>query len=256
MEREPTGITGLDGLIEGGLPKGSVTLISGSPGTGKSILCQHFICTGATKFDQRCLYLSFEQRVPEIYAQAKKVGFDFQKLERDGKVRFIFIDIAQRRLAPGQTHIDVIEEEIKKFHADRVVIDSLTPLANFPISLNELAYYGMIGEIDKILLPSIQEDLIVRMQVHKMIMMLKDAGVTSLIVSEIPKNSEWLSRDRVSEFMADGVILLHYLGIGATSNRSLTIEKLRGTKHCEDVIPLEITDKGIIVKKPEEAYRV
>ena len=256
MEREPTGIPGFDSMIQGGLPKGSVTLISGSPGTGKSIFCQHFLWTGATKYGQRSLYISFEQRVPDIYEQAKRVGFDFEKLEREKKVKFIFIDITQRRLQEGATFIDIIQDEAKRFGADRVVIDSLTPLANFPISLDELAHYGFIGDIDKILLPALQEDLIVRMQVHKLIMALKDLNVTSLIVSEIPKNSEWLSRDRVSEFMSDGVIVMHYLGIGATSNRSLVVEKMRGTKHIEDVVPFEITDKGLVVKKPEEAYRV
>jgi KaiC/GvpD/RAD55 family RecA-like ATPase len=113
-----------------------------------------------------------------------------------------------------------------------------------------------LGELDKIVMPTIQDDLITRMQIHRLMMVLKDLLATSIIVSETPKNSEWLSRDRVSEFMADGVIVLHYLGIGATSNRSLVIEKMRSTKHCEDVIPMEITDKGIIVKKPEEAYKV
>jgi KaiC/GvpD/RAD55 family RecA-like ATPase len=200
--------------------------------------------------------LSFEQRIPEIYDQAKKFGLDFARLEREGKVKFVFIDISQRRLEEGTTHIDLIKNEALKYRADRIVIDSLTPLANFPISMNELAYFGVIGEIDKILLPSIQEDLIVRMQVHKLMMMLKDLGSTSIVVSEIPKNSEWFSRDRVSEFMADGVIVLHYLGIGATSNRSVVIEKMRGTKHSEDIIPMEIGSKGIVVKKPEEAYKV
>jgi len=256
VEREPTGISGFDNLIEGGLPKGSITLLSGSPGTGKSIFCQHFLHTGATKFGQRCLYITFEQRVPEIYEQARRFGMDFEKLEREGKVKFVFIDITARKLSEGQSHPEIIMDAALKFRADRIVIDSITPLSNFPISTNELAYFGILGELDKAVTPTIQDDLVTRMQIHRLMMVLKDLHATSLIVSETPKNSEWLSRDRVSEFMADGVVVLHYLGIGATSNRSLVIEKMRSTKHAEDVIPFNITNKGLVVKKPEEAYKV
>jgi circadian clock protein KaiC len=255
MEREPTGIKGFDDLVDGGLPQGSINLISGSPGTGKSIFCQHFVHEGATKFDQKCLYVSLEQKVNDILEQGRRLGFDFKKLQQEKKVKFMFLDITSKK-AEEMSYIEQIMEEALKFGANRVVIDSLTPLANFPLSMNELAYFGIIGELEKLILPTIQEDLVVRMQVHRMIMMLKDLGVTAIVVSEIPKNSEWFSRDRVSEFMADGVIVLHYLGIGATSNRSLTVEKMRWTKHSEDVVPMEITDKGIVVKKQEDAYKV
>ena len=256
IEREPTGIPGFDALIEGGLPKHSVTLVSGSPGTGKSVFCQQFLYTGATKFAQKGLYVSFEQRVPEIYEQAARFGMDFDALEKQGKVKFIFFDISERHLEEGRTYIDLIKEEALLFNAQRVVIDSLVPLANFPISVDELAMYGIIGELDKLIPVGINQDLIVRMQVHKLIMALKDLNATSLVVSEIPKESKWLSRDQVSEFMCDGVIVLHYLGIGAQSNRSLVIEKMRGTKHTEDILPMEITPKGIIVKSPDDAYKV
>jgi circadian clock protein KaiC len=256
IAREPIGVPGFDDLVEGGIPKNSVILISGSPGTGKSIFAQHFLHHGATKFGQRGLYISMEQRVPEIYQQAARMGLDFKELERKALTRFMFMDISERRFPEGKTHIDLIKEEAIAFGAKRLVIDSLTPLANFPIHSDELAFYGIIGEMDKLMMNSLSEDLITRMQVHKLIMALKDINCTSIIISEIPKNSEWFSRDRVSEFMADGVIVLHYLGIGATSNRSLIIEKMRGTSHTEDVLPMNITDKGIVVQKPEEAYKV
>ena len=255
MQREPTGINEFDNLIEGGLVANSVTLVTGSPGTGKSIFSQQFIHTGATDFKEKGMYISFEQRVPEIYEHAKQFGWDFEALEKKGLVRFVFMDITNRQLSQEETYIDVIKQEIKEFKPKRLVIDSLTPLANIPISPEELMSYGLISEMSSYS-PNIPPELITRFQVHRLIMTLKDMQTTSILVSEIPKESQYLSSDRVSEFMSDSVIVMHYLGIGATSNRSLTIEKMRGTKHIEEVLPMEITSKGIKISKPEDSYSI
>ncbi|NYZ79621.1 AAA family ATPase [Candidatus Micrarchaeota archaeon] len=251
MQREPTGINGFDELVEGGIPANSVTLVSGSPGTGKSIFSQQFLHTGAKQFKEKGLYISFEQRIPEIYEQAKQLGFDFEALEKQGLVKFVFLDITNRQLASEETYIDVIKKEIREFAPKRLVIDSLVPLANIPASPEELIAYGLISNVSSFM-PNIPPELVTRFQVHRLIMALKDTKTTSIIVSEISKDSKWLSSDRVSEFMSDGVILMHYLGIGSTSNRSLTIEKMRGTKHSEDVLPIEITKNGIKVNKQDK----
>jgi len=57
-----TGIKGFDELVQGGFPEGSSTLITGSPGTGKSIFGLQYIYNGAVKYKERGLYLTFEQR--------------------------------------------------------------------------------------------------------------------------------------------------------------------------------------------------
>ncbi|RLF57969.1 MAG: hypothetical protein DRN25_05780, partial [Thermoplasmata archaeon] len=62
IERISTGIPKLDELLQGGLPKNSVTLVSGPPGSGKSILCFHFINAGI-KNGERCLYISVDQKI-------------------------------------------------------------------------------------------------------------------------------------------------------------------------------------------------
>ncbi len=251
VEREPTGIPGFDDLIEGGFPRGSVTLVSGSPGTGKSIFAQHFVHAGAAKFRQKVLYLSLEQRASDIYEQANRFGFDFQSLENQGLAKFDFIDITARKGLPGQTIIEDIRNRIRAFNPKRIVIDSLSPLANIPPSTHELQSYGLIES--EAFLPSIPAELYTRFQVHKLIMMLKEQPMTtSIIISEIPRGSEWLSSDKISEFMSDGVVVLHYLGAMETATRYLVIEKMRGTKHKEDLIPIEIANRGITLKTQEE----
>jgi KaiC/GvpD/RAD55 family RecA-like ATPase len=250
-DREPTGIPGFDDLIEGGFPRGSVTLVSGSPGTGKSIFAQHFVHTGASKFKQKVMYISLEQRVSDIYEQALRFGFDFGALEKQGAAKFEFIDITSRKGLPGQTIIEDIRNRIRQFNPKRIVIDSLSPLANIPPSVTELQSYGLIeGDVFQ---PSIPPELYTRFQVHRLIMMLKELpGTTSIIISEIPRGSEWLSSDKISEFMSDGVVVLHYLGAMETATRYMVIEKMRSTKHQENLLPIDIGDRGIILKKSEE----
>ncbi len=80
---------------------------------------------------------------------------------------------------------------------------------------------------------------------------LKNIGVTSVLTSELPEETHTLAKFGVEEFVVDGVILLHYLGIGEKGYSSLQIRKMRRTEHEKDVIQMEISGKGIIVKKIE-----
>lgn len=245
MEREPIGIHLLDVLMDGGFPKNSVVLLSGAPGTGKSTLARHFIYSGAKKYEQNCAYVSLKQKIPEIYEESKQMGMDFKELEKKGRVKFSFFNIAARSIPENETHIGMLKKEVKSFGADRLVIDSLNPLADFPISFDELIHYGLLGEMDKVILPTIREDLIVRMQVHKLMMTVKELGCTSIIISEVEKDPPWMSDDGVSEFLADGIILMGR----NKSERFLTIEKMRKTKHALEAVPFEITSAGIHIKE-------
>ena len=89
-----------------------------------------------------------------------------------------------------------------------------------------------------------------------MVYLLARAGVTTIFTTEINEETKQLSKYGVEEFVADGVVVLHYMGIGTQSNRTLHIRKMRATKHNEDLHPLEITDNGIRVLKVEDDYRL
>jgi len=120
---------------------------------------------------------------------------------------------------------------IKKVDARRVVIDSI-PAMGF----------------------NFENEQEVRKAILKVSYMLMRAGVTSILVSETSEGSNQFSRYGVEEYVVDGVIVLHYLGVGTRSNRTLHIRKMRATHHSEDLHPLQITDKGIKVSSIEEEY--
>ena len=71
----PTGITGLDQITEGGLPKGRPTLICGSAGCGKTMLAVEFLVRGATEFGEPGVFMSFEETSQELTQNVASLGF-------------------------------------------------------------------------------------------------------------------------------------------------------------------------------------
>ena len=103
MERIKTGITGLDNIIEGGLPKESITLVSGPPGGGKSIFCFQFLYEGV-KNGEKCLFLTLDKKVDGILTQAKELGFDFQPSIEKNLVKFLFLNINKKLIYETMTN--------------------------------------------------------------------------------------------------------------------------------------------------------
>ena len=107
IERISTGISRLDELLDGGLPRNSVTLVSGTPGSGKTILCFHYIDAGL-KNGEKCLFLTSDERTESIVAQAKELGFNFQPAVENGQLKFMYLN-----LDSSNVHKE-IENEIKE----------------------------------------------------------------------------------------------------------------------------------------------
>jgi len=222
FERIPSGIPGLDKLIEGGLVKGSTVLVSGAAGTGKTIFCTQFLMEGL-KHGETCMFITLEERPDDIINDVKRFGWNLQKYADDKKLYLEFQDPFQITDITSP-----LLDKIQQHKVQRVAIDST--------AVFEL-YYKDPSDIRK--------------QLFKLLTGLKNIGVTSIITSELPEEYKTLGKFGVEEFVVDGVIVLHYLGIGESAYSSLQIRKMRRTKHEKDVFPMEITEEGIVVKKLE-----
>jgi KaiC/GvpD/RAD55 family RecA-like ATPase len=227
FERVPTGIPGLDELIEGGFIKGSTILITGGTGTGKTTFCAQYLLEGL-KRGEPCVYISLEEDPEDIKNDVKRFGFDLEKYEKQGLLKIIYQNPFEVSDLPA-----TIISQINSMNAKRVVID--------PISL-----VGMY----------MKDSIKFRKNLYDLLQRIKKTGVTTLLTSEILDNeigigekSGSLSRDGVSEFIADGVIVLNLFGIGQGISRSIIIRKMRRTNHGTDVYPMVITNKGIAIKR-------
>jgi circadian clock protein KaiC len=220
FERIPSGIPGLDKLMEGGFVKGSTILVSGGAGTGKTIFCVQFIWEGLRR-GENCIFITLEEKPEDIIGDVKRFGWNLEKYIDDKKLILEYQD-------PFQV-TDVTSpllDMIKEHNIQRVAVDST-------------AVFGMYYK----------EAFEVRKQLFKLLTGLKDIGVTSIVTSELAEESTTLGKFGVEEFIVDGVIILHYMGIGEMSYGSLQIRKMRRTKHDKDIFPMEINDHGISVKK-------
>lgn len=229
VDRISTGIPGLDDLIEGGVPEGSVTLVSGGAGTGKTILCSQFLWHWL-KQGENCLFVSLEEEPEEIKEDAHEFGWDFQQYEDAGAFEIVYLN----PFKGDGAFSDRILEFIERNDASRVVIDSTSVMG---------MYDDRPGKV--------------RERLYSLIRKLRRGHTTSIITAEIPRgDSDAISRFGVEEFVADGVIVLRGLGVGGEMGRRMRIEKMRKTDIAEDIFPMDIGENGIVVEEPEKGLNL
>jgi KaiC/GvpD/RAD55 family RecA-like ATPase len=219
-DRVSTGIPGLDNIIEGGFIPNSVVMISGETGTGKTIFCTQFIWN-ALCLGENGLYVSLQQTADEIKKDVAIFGRDFRRAETLGQCRIIYTEPQDMRKI-----IAIILRNVKELKAKRVVIDSITMLAEYAEKKRDIRFH-----------------------LSRLIQELKEMGVTALVTSEIDERTSSLSKFGIEEYLVDGVIALKCgvdVGLGGKP-RSLYVKKMRRTNHDLNIHPFEISERGIKV---------
>ena len=237
MERIRTGVEGLDEILSGGFPKESITLVSGPPGSGKSIFCYQFINQGVNE-GKRCLLVTLDRKVDKIITQAEELGFPFRASVDSGMLKILYVDTNKR------STYDTILREILNGGYERIVIDSITPLIEMPVHLKDTVSSDGIDFIDPAEFNNLDTDITLkRFHLKYIIDAIESAGGTALITSEAPFDSSGVSRDTISEFLADGVIFLNY--DPAMDRRKLTVIKMRNTPHTLKTQSIGIGEGGL-----------
>jgi len=240
MERVKTGVEGLDSIIQGGLPKKSITLVSGPPGGGKSIFCFQFIWEGA-KNGEKCLFLSLDKKSEGLIGQAKELGIDFEPFIAQGLVNFNYLNINKKLVYETMTN------EILSGDYDRIVLDSITPLSEMPMVMRNPEDFDIDTDVASTNdYPTSANLPTRRLHLRYIMNALESSNCTSLVTSELPAGSMLLSRDGISEFLADAVIKL---SVDTTMDRrKMAILKMRNTKHSLKPQDMTIESGGIKVK--------
>ena len=237
IKRIKTGVPGLDNIIQGGLPKNSITLISGPPGGGKSILCFQFLWEGV-KNNEKCLFLTLDKKSEGLIAQAKELGLNFEPAIGQGLIKFEYLNINKKEIYEKMTN------EILSKNYDRIVLDSITPLSEMPIFMRNIEDLNI--DTNNLIPDDFPADTTLptrRLHLRYIMSALESSNCTSIVTSELPAGSNLLSRDGISEFLADGVITL---SLDPTMDRrKLAVMKMRNTKHTLKPQSIQIETGGI-----------
>jgi circadian clock protein KaiC len=244
--RTKTGIQGLDKALSGGFPQSNIVLVSGGAGTGKSTLCLQFLINGATVFGEKGLYVSTEQTKAELYKQAGLFNWRLKELEEKNLIKIIYVDITS-----GDNFMSILSTLMQQFQPKRVVIDSLTTLTDslMVTGIADDKGFSMVQIADTVNPIPRTEQIMSKSILYRLFKEIKKYNVTTLLTTELPEDERTLSADGVSEFIADGVVLLNYLGVGSSEFRSVQIRKMRYTSHDKEVKPYEIESTGIEIKE-------
>src|ERR1041384_7980500 len=86
LEKISSGISGLDEITEGGLPKGRPTLVCGNAGCGKTLLAMEFLVRGAVEHNEPGVFMAFEENEEELTRNVASLGFDLKAFSVQGKI--------------------------------------------------------------------------------------------------------------------------------------------------------------------------
>jgi circadian clock protein KaiC len=227
LPKAPTGISGLDEITLGGLPKGRPTLVCGSAGCGKTLFAMEFLLRGAEQYGENGVFMAFEETPDDLSQNVRSLGFDLDKMVADNRISVDHVRIERTEIAEtGEFDLDGLflrlELAIDSVGAKRVVLDTL-----------EALFGGFTNQA------------ILRAELRRLFRWLKDKGVTAVITGE--RGDGQLTRQGLEEYVSDCVILLDHRVQNQVSTRRLRIVKYRGTTHGTNEYPFLIDEEGIHV---------
>ncbi|RAP28507.1 recombinase RecA [Candidatus Marinamargulisbacteria bacterium SCGC AG-343-D04] len=235
IEKIQTGIEGFDKLTYGGLPRGRAYLVSGEPGTGKTIFTLQYLLEGL-KNGEKATYISIDEKPTHIIADAHALGWDLTPYLEKGQLQII--DITEyfgstQDKAGNKLNITNIVTNIKNFihnhGSQRVAIDPIAPLIFSDSEVSSVIQYirSLIFTVESI----------------------KDC--TTLLTSYIPVGSDKVSCFGIEEFAASGIIVLKLITQNNKRIRSIGVRKMRSTRidlseYSYEILP----NRGLTLRQP------
>lgn len=227
IRKTPTGIDGFDEITFGGLPSGRVSLVSGGPGSGKTLFSLEFIVRGARDFGEPGVFMAFEESEKELIENVKALGFELDELVAQDKVLLDFVYLEPSEFEEtGEFDLEGLfvrlDYAIKSVNARRVVLDTVESL-----------FAGLPNEA------------IVRAELRRLFRWLKERGVTAIVTGE--RGETTITRYGLEEYVSDCVVVLDHRVDEQVSTRRLRVAKYRGSSHGSNEFPFLIGEAGLSV---------
>jgi circadian clock protein KaiC len=227
LPKAPTGISGLDEITLGGLPRGRPTLVCGSAGCGKTLFAMEFLLRGALEHGENGAFIAFEETEKDLSENVRSLGFDLDRLVAQNKVAVDYIHIE-----PQQIH------ETGEYDLEGLFL-------RIGMAIDAVGAKRVVLDTTETLFSGFDKPAILRSEIRRLFRWLKDRGVTAVITGERGEGA--LTRQGLEEYVSDCVILLDHRVHDQVSTRRLRIVKYRGSTHGTNEYPFLINEDGISV---------
>lgn len=217
-ERISTGIPRLDAMLSGqGFFRGSSILLTGTPGTGKTIIASSF-AQAAARRKEKVLFFSFEESPNQIMRNVHSIGLRLEPLVTRGLLRF---HSARPSLYGLEMHLATMFKEIATFKPDVVIVDPITSLMDSGTNSESKA------------------------MVTRLIDYLKAGQITSLFTSLTQGDHSLQQSEAAMSSLMDSWLLLQDFEGNGERNRVLYVLKARGMAHSNQIREFLISDRGV-----------
>lgn len=226
-----TGIVGFDQIANGGLPAGRSTLLSGTAGSGKTVMALQFLLAGIRDYGENGVFVTFEEAPADLMENVRSFGWDLEGLREAKKLAVVDVtpEPGEEIVATGPYDLSAllarIESAIRSVGARRVILDAVGAL-----------------------FPQLTDPNIIRRELHRIAAGLRLLGVTTLVTMERTDEEGGVGRWGVEEFVADNVIVLRNRLENEKRRRTVEILKFRGATHHKGEYPFTIdSEDGVTI---------
>ena len=227
ITRCPSGISGLDEITNGGLPRGRTALFCGGPGCGKTLFSIEFLVHGAIEYGEPGVFMAFEETAEELAQNVAALGFDLQDL------------IDRKLLYIDHVHIERSEyEETGDFDLEGLFL-------RLGYAIDQVGAKRVALDTLEALFAGLPNEMILRAELRRLFRWLKARGVTSIITAE--RGDGALTRFGLEEYVSDFVVVLDHRVENQITTRRLRVVKYRGSSHGTNEFPFLISNDGITV---------
>ncbi len=243
-----TGVPGLDRMLHGGLLPHRPYIVSGPPGSGKTVLSMQFLLEGV-QGGERCLFVALEEPPNELKANMRAFKWpveDVEVLDANSDIRrFEPTPVIEISTEVEPVKMRNIEDRIRKtpdFESHEVTVHSLQQLLKnlFIKRRYERVVIDSMTDLRYFCMREFEETL----TTQSFMRFLAESKVTSLLTVELPEEGEVPPE----AFLARGEIRLHKLRDETGIKRFISIEKYKGSSHDEFVYPFEMGGRGVVVQ--------
>jgi circadian clock protein KaiC len=227
-ENRPSGNPQLDGLLGGGLPTGTSTLLLGPAGTGKSTVATQFAAAAAARGERVAMFI-FDENIGTFRSRSRKLGLNIEKSLKDGGITVQQVDPAElssgefaaivRRAAEGT--------DAAGKRASMIIVDSLNGYLN-----------------------AMPEEKYLTAQLHELLSYLGQQGVVTIMTVTQAGMVGQMSSPVDTTYLADNVVLFRYFEAGGSVRRAISVVKKRNGFHEKTIRELDLNEQGIVIGEP------